>query len=83
MLVLKNDSIHKGKKAKRQTMIGKTLHRKLKIEHIRNYKLSVPKSYKNNEVSNTGSGEHLVIAYHWLFKYSVKVYFTEKELQSH
>ena len=48
MLVLKNDSIHKGKKAKRQTMIGKTLHRKLKIEHIRNYKLSVPKSYKNN-----------------------------------
>ena len=34
-------------------------------------------------VSNTGSSEHLVIAYHWLFKYSVKVYFTEKELQSH
>jgi hypothetical protein len=39
-------------------MIGKTLHRKLKIEHIRNYKFIVHKSYKNNEVSDTESGEH-------------------------
>ena len=58
MLVHYIISIHKGKKAKRQTMIGKTLHRKLKIEHIRNYKFIVHKSYKNNEVSDTESGEH-------------------------
>jgi hypothetical protein len=38
-------------------MISKTLHRKLMIEHIRNYKFIVHKSWKNNEVSDADSDE--------------------------